>query len=114
MKETKNTNKPTNVLNDILSGRLFSNIFLVKHRWYVLLLFGLALSYMAMHYYMEKTAKEIEPQEIKLTELREDYLRALLQQESLSKRSAVLKRVEERNIDLKEPKSPAKIIKVKK
>jgi len=113
MKETKNINRRTaDILRDILSGRLFSSIILVKYRWYVLFLFGLALAYMSMHYYMEKTVKEIAKQERELVKLREVYTTRLWDLESLNKRSAIVKQVESRNIDIKEPRKPAKKIKM--
>ena len=113
MKETKNINKhTTDMLRDILSGRLFSNIILIKYRWYVLFLFSLALAYMSMHYYMEKTVQEIAKEERELIKLREAYTTRLWDLESLNKRSAIVKQVESRNIDIKEPKKPAKKIKM--
>jgi len=113
MKETKKNNRRiADILRDILSGRLFSNIILVKYRWYVLFLFGLALAYMSMHYYMEKTVKEIERQEKELVKLREAYTTRLWDLEALNKRSAIVKQVESRMIELKEPVKPAKKIKM--
>ncbi|MCL2098177.1 MAG: FtsL-like putative cell division protein [Bacteroidales bacterium] len=114
MKKAKNINRwTTDILRDVLSGRLFSNLILVKYRWYVLFLFGLALTYMAMNYYMERTVKEVEKQEIALKKLQEDYTLRLWQLESWNKRSAVIKQIESRMMELKEPKETAKKIKTK-
>jgi Tfp pilus assembly protein PilO len=113
MKETKKNNRRTaDILRDILSGRLFSNLILVKYRWYVLFLFGLALAYMSMQYYMEKTVKEIAKQEKELMKLREAYTTRLWDLESLNKRSAIVKQIENRKLDIKEPKKQAKRIKM--
>ena len=113
MKKMKNINtKTVDVLRDVLSGRLFSNLILVKYRWYLLFLFGLALAYMSMHYYMERTVKEVEQQSIVLKKLQEDYTLRLWNLESLNKRSIVIKQIESRLIDLKEPTVPAKRIKI--
>jgi Tfp pilus assembly protein PilO len=113
MAETRKTKtRAVKVLQGILTGNWFSNVFLIKYRWYVLLLFGLALLYMGSHYYMEKTAKELGRQEVELMKLRDEYTRCLLRQESLIKRSAILKQVEDRKLELKEPKQPAKKIKM--
>ena len=113
MKKMKNINtKTVDVLRDVLSGRLFSNLILVKYRWYLLFLFGLALAYMSMHYYMERTVKEVEQQSIVLKKLQEDYTLRLWSLEALNKRSIVIKQIESRLIDLKEPTVPAKRIKI--
>ena len=113
MKKVKNINaKTVDVLRDVLSGRLFSTLILVKYRWYLLFLFCLALTYMSMHYYMERTVKEVEQQSIVLKKLQEDYTLRLWSLESLNKRSIVVKQIESRLIDLKEPKEPAKRIKI--
>ena len=97
---------------EILTGKMFSNLILVKYRWYLLFLFGLALTYMSMHYYMERTVKEVEQQSIVLKKLQEDYTLRLWSLEALNKRSIVIKQIESRLIDLKEPTVPAKRIKI--
>ena len=111
MKGTKNIKTRTlTVLQDILSGKLFSNLILIKYRWYVLLLFCLALLYMTVHYYMEKTAMEIGKQEIAVLGMRDDCRR--LKDSVLIKRSEMRRRIERSGIELKEPDRPAKIIKM--
>ena len=103
---------PLRVLQDVLSGRLFSKVFLIKYRWYVLFLFGVALMYMATHYYMEKTEKEMKKERLKLVELREKYTRRFINQESLIKQSTIIRAIKEREIDIKAPKEPPKKIKI--
>jgi uncharacterized membrane protein YjjP (DUF1212 family) len=61
---------------------------------------------------MEKTVKEIAKQEKELVKLREAYTTRLWDLESLNKRSAIVKQIESRKLDIKEPEKPAKRIKM--
>jgi len=111
--EVKNTEpRKTNILKDLVSGKVLLNVVLVNQRWYILFLFVLALSYIGMHYYMERTVRETRRLQQELLSLRIEYTVRSAELMSLSRRSEIARQVRQRGLSIREPQYPPKRIKM--
>ncbi len=110
--EIKNTPpRKSNVVKDLVSGKALFKLF-EKHRGYMLFLFALAVMYITVHYYMEKTVREARQLEQELTGLRIEYTTRSSEFMLLSRRSEIIRQIGQRNMTICEPQYPPKRIKM--
>ena len=112
-KEKKN-GKPVNKNNlrkGFFSGGWLTSDFIKQQRWYILLMFMLALFYISYRYYSERAIYERERLEDVVKALEVEYT---IQAEELirkNKRSDIIKQVNQKGLDLVESEEPPKRIK---
>ncbi len=107
-----NPPRKSNVVKDLVSGKALFKL-IEKHRGYILFLFALAVAYMAIQYYMEKTVYEARRLELELTGLRIEYTTRSSEFMLLSRRSEITREIGLRNMMIREPQYPPKRIKIK-
>ena len=103
--------RKSNVIRDLVSGKALSKL-MAKHRGYLLFLFGLAVAYMALQYYMEKTVHEVRQLEQEVTSLRIEYTIRSSEFMTSIRRSKITRDVGQRNMEIREPQYPPKRIKM--
>ncbi len=103
--------RKSNLLKDVVSGNVLFNVVLVKHRWYILYLFALAVFYISMHYYMEGTVRQSRLLRQDLISLRIENTIRTSELMLLSRRSEVTRQIKQRGMSLQEPQYPPKRIK---
>lgn len=104
--------RKSSILKDVISGKVLLNVVLVRQRWYILFLFMLALTYIGLHYYMEKTVRETRRLEHELTNLRIEYTTRSSELMLMSRRSEVNRQIKQRGMTICEPQYPPKRIKI--
>ena len=113
MEEIKHTNrkrKPS--VKDVMSGNIILSASWMKHRYYVLLLFGLVICYISQHYYVERTVYAEKKMENALRKTRIEYTIRSSELMRLSKRSTIEQELKKRNRTLVAPQHPPKQIKI--
>lgn len=109
-KDGKSANK-NNLKKGFFSGGWLTSEFIRRQRWYILLIFALALSYISYRYYSERAIYERERLEEVVKALEVEYI---IHSEELirkNKRSDIIKQAKEKGLDLIESEEPPKRIK---
>jgi hypothetical protein len=105
--ENKNVaSESTNVVRQIMSGRIFVITGIQKHLGYIFFVFFLAVVYIGYCYSVENTATENKKLDEELKLLRTEYVYKSTNLMMMGKKSEVLKQIEKRNLTLKEPRNP--------
>ncbi|MDR1348772.1 MAG: hypothetical protein LBJ63_10210 [Prevotellaceae bacterium] len=112
IQENRNTDS-TNILKDIISGKIFINKNIQKHLKYIFFLFFIAVFYIGYCYKVETTAIENKKLDRELMLLRVEYVNQLNKLSNAKKKSEVIKKLQDRHSTLKESKTPFKRIKTK-
>ena len=108
MAEKKNNS--SNFIRKMFSGKLLMSDFVRQQRWYVFFLFLLGIAYISIHYRIERTVREARKLEQEVENLQAEYVTKSAELMRLSKRSEVLKQIQQRNLNLQEPNHPPKKI----
>ena len=114
MEEVKNTNRKrkASIVKGVVSGDIFLNVLWMKHRYYILLWFGLVLCYISQRYYVEQVVYAEKKMETELKNIRVEYTVRSSEFMRLSKRSAVEQEIKKRSMPLVAPQRPPKQIKI--
>ena len=107
----KGQNKAS-ILKQIMTGRIFVNTSIQKHRGYIVFLFFLAIVYIGYRYKVENTALENRELDNDIKKLRTDYIQKATRLMKMGKKSKVLEQIRERNLTIKESQNPFIRIKV--
>ncbi len=99
-----------NFVQKMFSGRLLTSDFVRRQRWYAFFLFLLGIAYISIHYRIERTVRESRKLEREIENLHAEYVTKSAALMRLSKRSEVLKQIQQRNLNLQEPNHPPKKI----
>jgi hypothetical protein len=112
MEEVKNTKRKrkVDIAREMASGDMF-NVLWTKHRYYILLLFGLIIWYISQYYYVDQMAYAEKKMENDLTRMRIEYTIRSTEFMRFSKYSSVEQELRKRNMPLVAPQHPPKQIK---
>ncbi|MDR1553948.1 MAG: hypothetical protein LBS69_10895 [Prevotellaceae bacterium] len=103
----------SNVLKDIISGKIFVSSNIQKHLGYIFFIFFLAVFYIGYCYTVENTIRENKKLDKEIKLLRTEYIYQSSELMRTGKKSEIIKQIQERNLTLKEPKNPFIRIKIK-
>jgi hypothetical protein len=114
MEEVKNTKRKrkADIVREVASGEVFFNVLWTKHRYYILLLFGLGVCYISQHYYVDQMAYAEKEMENDLKRMRMEYTIRSSELMRLSKYSSVEQELKKRNMPLVAPQRPPTQIKI--
>ncbi|MDR0419854.1 MAG: hypothetical protein LBH30_00135 [Prevotellaceae bacterium] len=112
--EEKNTGlNAAKILKDIMSGKIFVSGNIQKHLGYVVFLFFIAVFYIGYCYKVEDTALENKKLSKEIIFLRTEYINQLTKLSNEKKKSEIMKKIQDKNLTLKESKKPFMRVKTK-
>lgn len=102
------------IVRGVFSGNLLMSDVITRQWKYLLFLVLLALGYMAFHYFMANTVRQVRRVEREVKNLQAEYATRSSELGRMSKQSEVLRMLRERGINtVAVPKAPPKRIPVK-
>lgn len=105
--------KRSGIKKGFFSGGWLTSEFIQNQRWYILFIFGLALFYISYRYYAEQTIYESEKLEAEVNALEKEYIFKSEELVKIYRRSEILKKIQQKGLDLVEPKEAPKRIEAK-
>lgn len=99
-----------NSQKNFVSGRTIAEFF-QRHRWYILLVFVLALFYISYRFYAEQTILKSQRLEAEVEVRHVEYIIKSEELIKIHKRSEIIKKAQQKGLELIEPKEPPKRIK---
>ncbi len=110
-KEKKNKERGT-IIRSVFSGNVLLSDVITKQWRYLLFLVGLAIIYIAFHYMMADTVRQVRRTEREVKNLQAEYATKSSELMRMSKQSEVSRMLRERGITtVAAPKAPPKRIK---
>ena len=110
-KEKRNSKKTGKAnLRTILDGSYMTRELVIKNFRYLILITVFGLILIANRYHAEKIVRDINKIQLRIKELRSESITVTSKLMEISRQSSVAKLVEERGLELKELKEPAKKI----
>jgi hypothetical protein len=114
IQENKSTgSNASKILKDIMSGKIFVSENIQKHLKYIFFLFFIAVFYIGYCYKVETTTIENKKLDNELMLLRTEYVKQLNNLSNVKKKSEIIKRLQDKNLTLKESQKPFKRIKIR-
>ncbi|MDR2065747.1 MAG: hypothetical protein LBP85_08595 [Prevotellaceae bacterium] len=101
------------MLKDIISGKIFVSANIQKYSRYIFFVFFLAAFYIGYRYTVENTVRENKKLDDEIKLLRTEYIYQSSQLMSEGRKSNIIKKIEDKNLTLKESKIPFRRIKIK-
>ncbi|MDR1653446.1 MAG: hypothetical protein LBS01_07360 [Prevotellaceae bacterium] len=98
-------------VHDLLNGNIFLKKFFRKQYLLLLLIAGLTFIYIDNRYYCEKQLKKSIQMTAELKDLKFELLAVSAELTKLSRRSNIIKQINDRGIDLKTGETPPIIVK---
>lgn len=117
-KKKKNEGKPKSnhlaAIRGMFTGTWLTSGYIQRQRWYILFVFCLAVVYISYRYNIEQTIRKSRRMEAEVKAMHAEYVTKSAELMRLSKRSEVLRQIEQRGLDLQESETPPKRIKADK
>ena len=96
----------TNILKQIITGRIFISAGIQKYLGYIIFMFFLAAFYIGYRYKVESTALENKKLDNEIKRLHTEYIYKLTELMRKGNRSKVLEQIQKRSLTIKEPQNP--------
>lgn len=110
-KKEKPVEKKPNLIKGFFTGSLLTSKYIQSQRWYILMVFCLAVFYISYRYNIEQTMRRSRNLEVEVKMLNAEYVTKSAELMRLSKRSEVLKLVRQKDLKLTESQTPPKRVK---
>lgn len=101
------------ILKDIMSGKIFVSTNIQKHLRYIFFVFFLAVFYIGYRYTVENTVRESKKLDDDIKLLRTEYIYQSSQLMEEGRKSNIIKKLQNKNLTLKEPEKPFRRINTK-